>query len=128
MIERLQKLGLSTEEALQLRRISMTLHRWYELECGDSNDYASWSIERDEATNKPYKCIYPHDGKSYRYPTPDLEAGAHRRLAKLMKMHPDLTYYCQTDPRGASLYILRTQDIEGQDIQQVYTRGVAVYK
>jgi hypothetical protein len=35
--------------------------------------------------------------------------------------------YIQGDCRGASLYILRQEDVEGQNIDQVYTRGVAVY-
>ena len=30
----LLSLGFTTEEAARLRRISMTLHRWHELECG----------------------------------------------------------------------------------------------
>lgn len=34
------------EDAESLRRISMTLHRWHELECGDGNEHGSWSIER----------------------------------------------------------------------------------
>lgn len=43
---RLLALGFSFEEASTLRRISMTLHRWHEMECGDGNDYASWCIVR----------------------------------------------------------------------------------
>jgi len=128
MIDRLVDLGLQREEAFALRRISMTLHRWYEQECGDGNNYASWSIERDEETNKPYRCIYWHDGNNEKYSIADREKGAYKRLAKILANHPKLTSYCQTDPRGASLYILRVEDVEGQDIQQVYTRGVAVYK
>ena len=40
MISRLERSGISREDAFTLRRISMTLHRWHELECGDGNDYA----------------------------------------------------------------------------------------
>lgn len=46
----LQSLGFTHEECEQLRRISMTLHRWHEMECGDDNG----CIEREEQTNKPY--------------------------------------------------------------------------
>lgn len=53
LIRQLESLGFSFEEAQKLRRIEMTLHRWNEQECGDGNDYASWSIERDETTGKP---------------------------------------------------------------------------
>ena len=52
VLERLGKLGIGYDEAQALRRISMTLQRWGELECGDGNDYCSWSIERDEGTDK----------------------------------------------------------------------------
>jgi len=38
--------GISYEDATALRRISMTLHRWHELECGDGNSYGSWCITR----------------------------------------------------------------------------------
>src|SRR3990167_3812184 len=53
-------------DANTLRRAQLALHRWAELECGDGNDYASWSIERDEKTNLPYLCTYPHTGKMHR--------------------------------------------------------------
>ncbi len=46
MLTQLQSLGISADDALRLRRISMTLHRWHELECGDGNDYGSWCIVR----------------------------------------------------------------------------------
>ena len=35
----LVNIGINLEDARALRRISMTLHRWYELECGDGNDH-----------------------------------------------------------------------------------------
>jgi hypothetical protein len=36
-IRALETAGISYDDAAQLRRISMTLHRWHELECGDGN-------------------------------------------------------------------------------------------
>lgn len=50
-IDRLREAGISRDDAEALRRISMTLHRWHELECGDSNDYASWTIARGRKVN-----------------------------------------------------------------------------
>lgn len=44
--------GISEDDALALRRIAMTLHRWHELECGDGNDYGSWAIERIAVTRR----------------------------------------------------------------------------
>lgn len=125
--ERLSKLGITYEDAQTLRRIARTLQRWFELECGDSNDYMSWAIERDESTDKPYMVRYPYTGTSYRTPIPDRENGARKRLAKLMEKYPALIPYIQTDPRGASVYILTVEDVQGVDLDRVYTRGVALY-
>jgi hypothetical protein len=123
----LYRAGISFEDALALRRISMTLHRWHEGECGDSNGTA---IERDEVTGKPY-CTYDlgQNGKRGRSLIPDREGGALRRLANIMKAYPTLSYYVQGDPRGAALYILRLGDIpQGASVDSCYSRGIAVYK
>lgn len=128
MISRVQSLGFTLDEALRLRRISMTFHRWDEAECGDSNDYASFSIERDEETGKPYLCVYPHTSNEVRRTRiPDREAGAQRRLDKIMQQHPEFVAYHQGDCRGASLYIVRRSDLNGSDIHANYTKGVAVF-
>lgn len=103
-----------------LRRAEATLHRWAEGECGDSNDLASWSIERDEETGIPYRCVYPHNGKPRRYRIPDREAGALRRVAKVCE-RLGLHFYHQTDPRGCALYV-STEPLTDRD----YTRGVPV--
>ena len=126
VIRRLETLGFSFDEASQIRRIEMTLHRWAELECGDGNDYRSWAIERDEETQKPFMCIYPHSGEMHKYAVADRERGALKRLDRIMTAHPELTYYHQTDPRGAALYIIRKADLVGMDIESSYTRGMAV--
>jgi hypothetical protein len=129
MIERLKASGITEKDAFALRRIAMTLHRWHELECGDGNDYASWSIERDETTDKPYLVTYPHDGKSYRTPVADRERGALKRLAGIMTRYPDRLAYVQGDPRGAALWIVSSDDVPaGEDVGSYYTRGIAVYK
>ncbi len=126
LIRRLENLGFSYNEACQVRRIEMTLHRWTELECGDGNNYRSWAIERDETTDKPFMCIYPHEGKSHRYAVADREKGALKRLAKIMEAHPEFITYQQTDPRGCALYIVNKSDVGGHDLSSVYTRGLAV--
>lgn len=125
--------GISLEHAVQLRRIAMTLHRWHEMECGDSNDYGSWCIARgnktgnvfeyDEDNGKPY---IEYHSRSANKPTyrliPDREKGALKRLAAIMAHYPSLTAYVQTDPRGASLYV-------GEGLTDSnYNRGVAIYK
>jgi hypothetical protein len=126
LVAQLRDRGFSTDEALSLRKISMTFHRWNEAECGDGNDYASWSIERDEETGIPYRCIYPHSGEMHRHRIPDREKGAQKRLAKIMEQHPDFMAYEQGDPRGASLYIVRKSDLNGGEIRSLYTRGIAI--
>jgi len=121
-------LGLSMDEADALRRIEMTLQRWAELECGTGAGH----IERDEKTGKPVfvnaraRYVDPHDPRARRS-VPDREAGALRRLAKLMAAHPELVAYHQGDPRGCALYILRKSDIPaGAQLDAIYSRGWAV--
>lgn len=131
----LVSLGFTIDEADTLRRVSRTLRRWHELECGID----AGVIERDDATNKPYWVT--ESGR--RWPVPDRERGALRRLGRVIghrntrvwaasdahavhvhAVHP----YIQTDPRGAALYILRPGDVPpGSDPASCYTRGICVY-
>lgn len=139
-IARLKEAGVSEDDARALRRISMTLHRWHEMECGDSNDYASWVIARGRKVNgsgfehdekgKPYIERHIHSENKPRYEAiADREKGALARLAKIMARYPALGFYVQGDPRGAALYILRPGDVaEGQSVDSRYSRGLAVYK
>ena len=127
VIENIKRLGITESDAVKLRRISMTLHRWHELECGNGDNSSSWSIERDDTTDKPYFCRYMHDGKNYRSAIPDREKGAKRRLAETMQSYPELTAYIQTDPRGAALYIVPNDRITGP-IDSCYSNGTAVHK
>lgn len=112
-------LSMSFEQANTLRRAQITLHRWAEQECGDGNDYASWSIERDEETSLPYFCRYPHTGKATRTRIADREAGALRRV-KAVCEQIGAFYYHQTDPRGCALYVGAEPLSESY-----YNRGVA---
>jgi hypothetical protein len=138
-IARLTAAGIDSDDAHALRRISMTLHRWHEMECGDDNGHASWTITRGHKKNgdfthddngKPYIETHPHSGgKTTYYPTADREAGAKRRLNAIMKRYPTLQAYIQGDPRGAALYIIRPGDVrEGADVDSCYSNGIAVYK
>ena len=129
MIDRLRSAGISLDDALKLRRIAMTLHVWSEQECGNSDNYKSWCIVRDDETDKPFMEVHPYDGKSYRYRINDRERGAKKRLAKIMSRYPDLTAYIQGDPRGAPLYIIRKGDVPaGERVDAYYNRGLAVYR
>lgn len=119
----LVRAGISYDDAMTLRRIAMTLHRWSELECGSEDG----AIERDEKTGVPYWCNSMTGKRSHR--VPDRETAARKRLAKLMSNYPTLAYYLQGDPRGASVYILRPGDVpEGQRAESYYSRGLAVYR
>jgi hypothetical protein len=124
----LASLGFTREEAEKLRRISMTLRRWFELECGTDGG----CIERDETTGKAY-WLTVH---GTRYQIADRETGARKRLAAIMEAralrvgsaHVTLAAYIQTDPRGAALYILRPGDVpEGEEPECYYSRGLCVY-
>lgn len=146
--DQLRGRGFTPEECDQLRRISNTLQRWFELECGDSNEYASWAIERDgdEDDSVPYmvRHVYGHGrgpDRTIRTRIADRETGARRRLAGILadrnvrarrvgidNVKTDFTAYIQTDPRGAALYIIRPGDVpEGEAVSGYYTRGICVY-
>lgn len=124
LIKTLEDHGFSYDEANQLRRIEMTLHRWSEHECngniqreGEEGDgmprwYSNYAMENE--TNP----------KGYRIP--DRERGALKRLAKIMEKHPAFVSYHQGDPRGCALYIVKKSDLNGLDINSAYTRGIAV--
>lgn len=136
----LLSLGFTRDEAESLRRISMTLRRWHELECGDGNG----CIERDEMSGIPQWRRSDDTGKLCGRPIPDREKGAKRRLAAIIGQRNGrpgivngefcaapagkLSAYIQTDPRGAALYIIRPGDIpECSSADSCYSRGICVY-
>jgi len=103
-----------------LRRASMTLHRWAEGECGDSNGWASWCIVRDD-DGKTYRETYPHAGKMRRERIADRESGALRTVKRICDAN-GLHFYHQGDPRGCALYVSN----EPLDDQNYSSRGVAI--
>ena len=131
-------LGFTFDECEKMRRISLTLRRWCELECGDGNDWADWAIERDEnGEGRPFMVTHYHprngsQARTTKSPVADRETGARRRLAAIIQGRNErasgkVETYIQTDPRGASLYILRPGDIpEGCDPSQYYNRGLCL--
>ena len=129
---RLMALGISRDDAEALRRISMTLRRWFEFECGTDDGKVSVSIERDgdDGDGKPFKRIQFATAHGYvdrRYPVADRETGARKRLAVIMARYPTLTAYVQGDPRGCALYILTADQLKSEHgIDSIYNRGVAV--
>lgn len=135
VLQRLQTLGFSYDDAQRLRRISLTLRRWFEMECGTENAAgSSISIERDDnGDGKPFCRVQYMAADNvwcdYRNPIPDREAGARKRLAAIMApLKRRLACYVQTDCRGPSLYILRKRDLKpGESLDSAYTSGVAVY-
>ena len=130
VLQRLQRAGVSYEDANKLRRIALTLHRWHELECGDGYGH----IERDEKTgqaryhNDRHSYLDPHDPRAWRC-VPDREKGALARLKEVMRRYSrKFRPYVQGDPRGASLYLVRHKDVpKGKDIDAYYSNGIAVY-
>jgi hypothetical protein len=129
MFRALEMNGVTYDDAHALRRISMTLRRWHELECGSEFGH----VERDEVTGKPLffnaraRYLAANDPRAWSV-IPDRETGALRRLEKIMAKYPALSAYVQGDPRGAALYILRPGDVPaGEDVGSYYSRGIAVY-
>jgi hypothetical protein len=138
-IDALLAAGINYEDACALRRISMTLHRWHELECGDDNGYASFCLTRGKQQpegfvydddGKPFMEVHPNNGSATRYTAiPDRERGALKRLGAIMARYPGFASYVQGDPRGCALYILRPGDIpEGASVDSCYNRGIGVCK
>jgi len=132
-LKQIRSLGITDDDARALRRISVTLRRWHELECGTGDDRTTISVGRDgnELYSKPYlRTQYPtrngfHDSK---HPIPDRERGAHKRLAAILTRYPTLTAYVQGDPRGCALHLLRPGDVPaGEDPGAYYSRGIPVY-
>jgi hypothetical protein len=125
---RMDNAGFNRTETQALRRIEMTLQRWGERECGDSNNYESRGIERDEKTDKPFLVVRSHTtNKTHRYAVPDREKGALNRLAKIMESHPQFIAYHQGDCRGCNLYLVPKYAVKaGEDIGSIYTCGIAV--
>lgn len=117
----LDRLGITPDDAVTLRRASLTLRRWHERECGDGNG----AIERDDA-GVPWHVSATTGRRVYR--VPDRETGARKRIGEVLARYPALKAYVQTDPRGAALYILRPGDVpEGEAADSYYSRGIAVY-
>jgi hypothetical protein len=141
----LQSLGFTADEAESLRRISMTLHRWHEMECNGE-------VDRDEVSGDVYRCFSmgPQQGMRH-YKVADRETGARNRLQRIISdrnqrviaatpqpetirehlanaLNHSVSTYIQTDPRGAALYIIRPGDIpEGSSVESCYSRGICVY-
>lgn len=110
-------------DAESLRRISMTLHRWHEMECNgdvtvseDGTAYAQYG----RGTAGPFLTSK----------IPNREAGANKRLKAIMARYPSLTAYVQGDPRGCALYILKPGDVpaDGGRADEYYSRGLAVFR
>ena len=112
-----ERLGIDFDDVCSFRRDSMTLRRWFENECGDSNNYASWAVERDQQTDIPYLVTYPYNGKERRRRIADREKGARKRIAARCE-RLGLNYYIQTDCRGLALYLSR-QELNGQNYNSV---------
>ena len=117
-----RRLGISPEDARTLRLAEGTLSKWGELECGNSGLYASYAIERDETTGKPFRVTYPHNGDAVRrVAIADREAGALKRIAEVCRRN-GLYFYHQTDPRGVALYVAR-EPLNDQNYSRAYAVG-----
>jgi hypothetical protein len=119
-LEACRRLGLSEAEAETLRRASMTLSRWGEMECNHD-------VQRDEATNKVTIRYCRNDGNmSKPQRIADRETPAIKRCEAIAKAR-GLVFYHQGDPRGAQVYIGKPEALDGKPIDQVYSRLTCVY-
>ena len=138
---RLMGLGFTADEADQLRRISMTLHRWHERECGTDSAClvrGRWNHENQTFEYDDHGFAFEEyangSGRRRYHRVPDREQGALQRLRRIISdrnqrvitatPEPDTIQGCvdnainlsvrpyiQADPRGAALYLLRPGDV-----------------
>lgn len=91
---------ISDNDARTLRLAQIRLRRWFEAECNGD-------IERDEY-GEPYRASRPsfanYGVNVFTEKTRDIEK-AERRKVEQVCGDCGLSYYIQTDPRGASLYV-----------------------
>jgi hypothetical protein len=117
LYSRLGELGFSYDEAVQLRRIEMTLSRWSEAECNGEIERNEEKGGRPERVSQAW--INGATQKRSAWPIADREAGALRRLKAIMSRHPALWFYHQSDPRGCSLYVGRLTDLPDSTDEQI---------
>ena len=119
----LNRYGFSNREALDLFTIESRLHKWHERECNGE-------VDRDEKTGKVYgviQCLRRGTVRT-RLPIRDMETFVIRKLDGIMATRPHLTYYIQSDPRGAALYIIEKEKLDpALSIDCQYNRGICVY-
>lgn len=143
-------LGFIGDEPETLRRISNQLSRWFERECGTEygcivrGRWCEDGFQYDD-DGAPYWESAGRCGRSRYTRIPDRERAAMRRLRAIVGQRNGrpcmidgafsaadprgpVTFYIQTDPRGAALYLLRPGVVaDGEDVSSVYTRGLCVY-
>lgn len=142
MFRALAIMGLSRDEAEQLRRISLQLHSWHERQCNEDIREGFYRCgefvdceNRDECAENGRTCrTYTFGQGSLRgYQIPNRGADAERRLSAIMAPYKRrLCYYVKTDPRGAALYIVSRKQLRRagktpKDLDSCYTIGTAVY-
>ncbi len=117
--DRLRALGLTQAECDQLRRDSMRLSRWAEMECNHD-------VSREDIAGKVTirYCLNNGDITKPRV-IADRETPAIKRCEAIAKAH-GLVFYHQGDPRGCAVYIGRADDLGGLPIDSAYTRLIAV--
>jgi len=124
LLRKLETHGFTEAEFDQLRRISMALHRWAERECNGEVEVDCEGKAYSVSQGGPW-----NNWKVTRWQTANREAGALRRLNKIMAQHPGWTYYHQGDPRGAALYLVEVDRlIPGIGLDSCYSSiGIRIY-
>ena len=86
-------IDLDFESMNTLRRASLTLSSWGEMEC-------NYWVDRETVQGK----IFRQDENGRRYQIADRETGAINRVKAICEAN-GIYFYHQTDPRGAAIYI-----------------------
>lgn len=122
MIVGLTRLGVESSDIPKLRQVSRRLHTWHEMECNgevyvaDDGTVTRYNVRTGEAL--------PDGDRRPR----NWGREACVKLDSIMSRYPELAAYVQGDPRGASLYVYRREELRGRDIDCCYPSvGVAVW-
>lgn len=121
LAQSLECFKLLPDDIAKLLRIEKKLRRWHELQCGADAGHVE---EVGEEGSGNWEFVNRH---GHRSPIRNATEQARKTLNAFKTVDPDLLFYVQTDPRGCALYLLKKSQVEsGEDVNAVYSRGVAI--
>lgn len=113
------QMGLTTVEHDALRRASMTLQRWSEMECNHD-------VERSVDGKVTVRYCRNDGNMTKPQRVADRETPSLKRCEAIAKAH-GLVFFHQSDPRGAAVYIGTKLSLGGLPAHRAYNRLTCIY-